>query len=520
MAETFDAAKQQEFKNLGDVDWITINGNHVPIPKNATKKQKAEAIKEFFAAKKSQGGSTKSAELPKAKGPISYYGARIQHASPLLSASGSGEGANVHGYGQYTARSKEIVRKRYFDRFSKPSYSYKGDYAELSTNQKKVINFMEHYGYNIKETRRHYGNVAATLDTEMENLQKDIDFYTKEIEQKRADYNYEMVGGNISNARDRIEYDKERLAEKQKKYDETQEKIAYIESLTESDFIKAPANIMVDGKLITDPGISFALWKIKTNDLTIDKQIEREQEKLDAQMALPKYKRKPSIVNQQNKTIKYLEDLKKSGKEIKYAQPQLTTVRLPASKYYLREYQPLAKQPKYVREQMPAVAREYIERKYKVSEKALKDAGIYDDFNIYVRGLVGLEKGEVRDKALSRIKRNVDAIENYRKSTLPGFSYQDRPDFDGPEYYYAIKSVGENFDGNTSGASFYRNLGSDNWYSSTQQGKRNATAILKNAGIAGIKYKGELDGDCNVSFDPKDIEVINRETKEITKNAD
>ena len=38
-------ATQLEFKKLDpeNIDWVTIRGNHVPIPKNGSREQKAKA---------------------------------------------------------------------------------------------------------------------------------------------------------------------------------------------------------------------------------------------------------------------------------------------------------------------------------------------------------------------------------------------------------------------------------------------------------------------------------------------
>ena len=108
-------ATQLEFKKLDpeNIDWVTIRGNHVPIPKNGSREQKAKAIKEWFANKKK--------DLPQAKGGFSVYSARFEHDQPERKAKRSGEGAEVHGSGQYTLRNIGINQRRYFDKFKRKS---------------------------------------------------------------------------------------------------------------------------------------------------------------------------------------------------------------------------------------------------------------------------------------------------------------------------------------------------------------------------------------------------------------
>lgn len=48
----------EELQNSDDnFDWITVNGNHIPIPKGASEEEKSQAIKQFF---KEKGGKSRS----------------------------------------------------------------------------------------------------------------------------------------------------------------------------------------------------------------------------------------------------------------------------------------------------------------------------------------------------------------------------------------------------------------------------------------------------------------------------
>ena len=55
-----------EVANEKDVDWITVKGNHIPIPKGASEKEKSKAIEDFFANKSNESDDYDS-KLKKAK---------------------------------------------------------------------------------------------------------------------------------------------------------------------------------------------------------------------------------------------------------------------------------------------------------------------------------------------------------------------------------------------------------------------------------------------------------------------
>lgn len=54
-----------EVANEKDVDWITVKGNHIPIPKGATEEEKAKAINDFFKKREqpSRAGKDSSSYL-------------------------------------------------------------------------------------------------------------------------------------------------------------------------------------------------------------------------------------------------------------------------------------------------------------------------------------------------------------------------------------------------------------------------------------------------------------------------
>lgn len=79
-----------------DIEWITVKGNHIPIKKGLSSKEKGSAIREFFENK------GKSAPM-KRQTNIAYAGSGERYRVPSLTAVGSGEGHAAHGYGLYYA---------------------------------------------------------------------------------------------------------------------------------------------------------------------------------------------------------------------------------------------------------------------------------------------------------------------------------------------------------------------------------------------------------------------------------
>lgn len=100
----------QQVKQFGldesnpDIEWITVKGNHIPIQKGLSNKEKGEAIRQFFEKKGEQAPMQKQSN-------VAYAGSGQRYGAPSLSAIGSGEGAAAHGYGLYYAFSPTTARR-------------------------------------------------------------------------------------------------------------------------------------------------------------------------------------------------------------------------------------------------------------------------------------------------------------------------------------------------------------------------------------------------------------------------
>lgn len=87
-----------------DIEWITVNGNHIPLKKGLNKSERGQAIREFF--------EKKGEKAPiKRQSKISYAGSGVKYSKPSLSAVGSGEGNAAHGYGLYYAENEKTAKK-------------------------------------------------------------------------------------------------------------------------------------------------------------------------------------------------------------------------------------------------------------------------------------------------------------------------------------------------------------------------------------------------------------------------
>lgn len=310
--ETFDAT-QLEFRKLKKLDedniiWRTIRGNKVPLPKNGTREEKAQAIKEWFASK--------NKPVPSAKGQYSVYAARFEHEAPSRKAKKSGEGEAAHGEGQYTLKSV-LKDKRYFDmfkskyvKFNAPDDFYEnmpdiyGDTGSLVVGRGDWRNVIERILKRAEHRMSKYGDIKRSLSDAVEYLK-----------QEKFKTDYDHWSSEIIYA---MTQHKDKLVEK-------------FSQLKESDFRLIPTRYMVKGEPVM--GNEDRRWMLKF------------------------------MVDVPERTPESLENLKQllsgplaakieSWEDIKPAKAQMSVVEIPAEKYYFKEDTPFRKQSKYVQQRL------------------------------------------------------------------------------------------------------------------------------------------------------------------------
>ena len=311
--ETFDAT-QLEFRKLKKLDedniiWRTIRGNKVPLPKNGTREEKAQAIKEWFA--------NKNKPVPSARGQYSVYAARFEHEAPRRSARKSGEGEAAHGEGQYTLKSV-LKDKRYFDmfktkyvNFTAPEGFYDDLPPEIYGDTGSLVVGASDWRYMIKKilTRAKnrmgkYGDIKRSLADAVEYIKSG---------KFRSDYEHWS-----SEERYAMTEHKDKLVEK-------------FSQLKESDFRLVPTRYLVKGEPVM--GNEDRRWMLK---FMVDVP-ERTPESLENLKQL--------LTEPLRKKIDSWED-------IKPAKAQMSVVEIPAEKYYFKEETPFNKQSKYVQQRL------------------------------------------------------------------------------------------------------------------------------------------------------------------------
>ena len=518
--ETLDAT-QLSFKKLDEdnITWVTINGNHVPIPKGGTREQKARAIKEWFASKKK--------DVPVAKGKVSVYSARFEHDQPKRTAKRSGEGAQVHGDGQYTQRNIGINHRRYFDKFKRKFVSYEPDMndEEMSSGfgkemGKKFAEFMER-----GNGREDSYEVAAKKFKE--SFEKSTEQLKKFAKENGGDYS-DLIQRN-----DRA--------------------IALMPKL-KPEYFKTVANRYIIGdEPITNSEIQLILRK---NMLEGWNKAPKEE---DRQAALEVLRNDIANVRGGKKIAEQI----KSWEDIKPAKAQMSVVRLPSNKYYIKEN-------KKVYEQSPFVIRQFrdvcVDREIEYqtghwnSSTPNNKAFVVDKFKeqypdayellqkVYNR-TVELEQKQARENTYIAIytqvwddvmetpqaKRIMQALpnkENAQQLELhdnvltkeirnpPANSFRFNPwnltDEQREEYYKKKEEAEEAEEHGDLDRKDFETIAQHiisevrNKINVSGRGMKKA---LMNAGIKGVSYFGGTDGWGNVTFDPqKDITVLKKIT--------
>lgn len=309
--ETFDAT-QLEFRKLKKLDedniiWRTIRGNKVPLPKNGTREEKAQAIKEWFASK--------NKPVPSARGQYSVYAARFEHEAPSRKAKKSGEGEAAHGEGQYTLKSV-LKDKRYFDmfkskyvKFNEPEGFYDmpeiyGDTGSLIVGKGDWSDIIDKILDRAERRMSKYGNVQRSLSDAVEYLKSGK--FKNDYEHWGSEQRYAMT-----------EY-QDKLVEK-------------FSQLKESNFNLIPTRYMVKGEpVMGNEDRKWMLWFMKGMPDKTPESLENLKQLLSGSLAAKI----------------------ESWEDIKPAKAQMSVVEIPAEKYYYKEETPFLKQSKYVQQRL------------------------------------------------------------------------------------------------------------------------------------------------------------------------
>lgn len=575
----FDA-EQLRFKKMDkdEVIWRTIRGNRVPLPKYGTREEKAKAIKEWFA--------NKNKELPKGKGRVSFYSAKVEHDQPKRSARGSGEHAQVHGDGQYTLKFAENNLENYFNKFGN---RMELDMSKLVDNEWNSIGEVRAIsgGRTIEGINREVDEILfkdrhqLNVDAEkIEKLKKIVAFNEQEMDDylknnpKEVEELTGIKNGFVDFTHAHSKFDNE-LMRTERGREATKE---YIDRLEKQ--LKTFNDMVMEGKITEKPTILKVGDKVYMRDNQgsgyrekdkrfniiqklymmsdeerknyVDFQIEGLKEKRQSYVKaledLEKekkdnwdyhwYKRQyESYIRDYDREIKWYEGI--DYKNIKSAKAQMSKVRLPASKTYLREATALNKQSPYVKNAIKTAIME----EYGVNKLREQGLGEYaDEYESLIDDALHLNNVHSTGQQLETKIDNVARGFKGGLSVMPkdiGYGQknqklQDMYDLmvgigDMIKYSLLAHGEGSSLESNN-GRGFYRRFGNyvtpekqKNYWGqvSSGRGDRNATMKLKKYGLSGIAYRGHgvsrvsgfVDGEGNVTFDPKkDIEVLERTT--------
>lgn len=461
----FDA-EQLSFKKLDDdnVTWVTIRGNHVPIPKHGSKEEKAKAIKEWFASKKK--------ELPKSKGRVSFYSAKVEHEQPKKTARSTGEGAQVHGEGQYTLKYAKNNYENYFKKFGNTK-----SLSESMTPQEK----RELRGWgsvifggrgSIEGTRKKMENEIKMAKSEIESFEKKKQGYSElwnmneEDIKKLLDNPAEMkrldVSETILNSGDfrryinnMGNYYRDKIQQKKDYIEKTKEAQVGFEKYVNEGKIWEEANMFAVGEKIykhdesgkhTENGMRYwqinKLYKQSPEERKATKQAEIERYKkqiAENEEFLKKINVTKSFeytwwdkhnaeeaIRLDKRELSWWEKL--DTDDIRAAKPQMAKVELPASKTYIRERTSLRGQSNYVKQAIKSTLVNTYQINELRSEYGLND--IADEFESIIDDAVGLNNNHSSAKhieaMLEEVQKKIDT--GARENLINGIRLGD-PDY-------------------------------------------------------------------------------------------
>ena len=582
----FDA-EQLSFKKFddGEVIWRTINGNHVPIPKHGSRAEKAKAIKEWFANKKK--------DLPKGKGRVSFYSARAEHEQPKRKARGSGENAQVHGDGQYTLKLAENNMENYFNKFGNSMSQTWTD--DMPTDRLRSIRQMRNL--SIADTRRRVDASIKRTKEAMKKTEAQIAEYKKysnmsmsEMEEFLSDPDkvHAITGrGGFVDKNDAWRWFNRAVSEgttklrfNQNYIDELKEELKTYEDHVKQGHVKETYNTYMIGEKMYREEFSP---KTRQKDVYFSRVREV--------YGKPKEERKQYVEGKIADADKHIRDLKKGIEELKPtewgyhwdkrnmeeslkfyekekkwwenldyenivpAKAQMSKVRLPASKTYMREATSLRKQSPYVKD----VVKKSLIDAYNIGR--LRELGLpdmADEYESIIDDALGLNNAGSSASRIEHMLENMkskldtgfssnlmhgvhmgeNSPESFEKIAPPVLKKDEARKLN--EAMHLVKHISDSLrvsllakDDNgltiNSGRGLYYKLGSivankktrSFWGASTNNKYREATKILSKHGLSGIAYTGHgtsrvsgfKDGEGNVTFNPeRDIEVLERTT--------
>lgn len=330
-------AEQLTFKKLDEsqVIWRTIRGNRVPIPKYGTKEQKAESIKQWFAAK--------NKELPKKKKTQqAVYSAKFEHEKPKIAGTAyTGEGASVHTHGQYTQNRIDINKARYFEKFAHPRVvSLGGDILPSRAIQHPRSAYFHDVKWtditeeNVADSMAYNGFVGTkeyirSIDRGIKKAESDITYWQDKI--KKLESSVEAYKEQkIAEYKSGIEK-QEWAVEKLKRVREIAEQNPNI--LKDHGYKVVPANYFIGDKPVFDPQARNLIQKIYAGAETLEgaKDIANRWGK----------KKTKEIINS-------ITDVS----QVRPAKAQMSKVSIPAEKYFLDENKRIWSQSKYVKSKL------------------------------------------------------------------------------------------------------------------------------------------------------------------------
>lgn len=508
MINVFDA-EQLSFKKLDEdnIIWRTINGNKVPIPKNGTREQKAQAIKQFFESKGKQ--------LPAPKGKYSVYSAKYEHDKPKLGATGTGEGANVHGYGQYTQKDININYQRYFKNFSeKYLWAKKGVKADptWSPREKEVF---ENFQYSVNNNDDIFSGYRNYLTEKIKKFEKS---------------NYPDDVATLSILRDSLN---------------TYENMIKTGKLKSDDFVRVNKYYLINGKPAFNEILRKQLARIKGGITTLEEEKQNGERLLETLRGSQKKLMKDAL--------EQLKEIKNVDVDVKPAKAEMTKVLLPAAKFYMREDKPINKQSNYVKNALKSAIYEYAATESGVDLETAKKSVWFDEIQNIVNSAIDNPNSDPKvffDKVqeLKSEMRSEAEKNNLRLGGLESGFYKNWWNMNEEEkkhYFENEKKMKANYlvdfvddiknlmithpyryeEGKTvgimqqskfiyrNGESLYNTITTvGGGYGHTHGDQVKGTNILKRSGIKGINYHGGVDKWGNVTFDPKEMKVLEKTT--------
>lgn len=504
----FDA-EQLELSGLGKLDkdqitWITIKGNHIPIPKGGSRQQKAEAIKTWFANKKK--------ELPQKKPQGSVYSAKFEHERPEKGKTHTGEGAEVHTHGQYTQKRIDINKARYFDKFKRERWIAPDN---MMYNNISPVHYQDYLAHKrIKAENIDLQQIAYSFE---ESGYQSLSSYKEDLS-RTIRYIPELIKDYTNQEEIRNQLERKEMFEKQLEILESVENKEDL--LKKAGYVKVSANYLIKNKPVFSPSVRNLIQLYQVKRLSLE----------DLKNGGSYYKL--------NKADKELLATIEKPEDIVPAKAQMSKILIPAEKYFLDEDKKLTKQPSYIKKRLaPIILKEAIDYQYRWDPQSREK--FYEDKETYEK-LLNLVDNALHNKNIESEKERESLLDEFASLPLafdPNTHFLDDEIFGAnlmevktkegrqikggfsakQELYSTAKTSREDrifkvyktalYDiARYNGKELYDNVS----YRSTPT---QANKAFLNAGIVGSTYWGGTDKRGHVLFNPeKDIKVVEKTT--------